>query len=34
MKLNRFIKQFNWRFLLVRILMNAIALAITAAVTP
>jgi putative membrane protein len=34
MKLNRFFKQFNWRFLLVRILMNAIALAITAAVTP
>ena len=34
MKLNRFIKQFHWRFLLVRILMNAIALAITAAVTP
>jgi putative membrane protein len=34
MGLNRFFKQFNWRFLLVRILMNAIALAITAAVTP
>ena len=34
MKIGRFIKQFNWRFLLVRILMNAIALAITAAVTP
>jgi putative membrane protein len=30
----RFLKQFNWRFLLVRILVNAIALAITAAVTP
>jgi putative membrane protein len=34
MKLNRFLKQFHWRFLLVRILVNAIALAITAAVTP
>ena len=34
MKLNRFLKQFNWRFLLVRILVNAIALAITAAVVP
>ena len=32
--MNRFLKQFNWRFLLVRILVNAIALAITAAVTP
>ena len=28
------IKQFNWRFLLVRIVVNAIALAVTAAVTP
>ena len=34
MKISRFIKQFDWRFLLVRILVNAIALAITAAVTP
>ena len=34
MKLNRFIKQFNWRFLLVRILVNAIALAITVALVP
>jgi len=34
MKISRFIKQFHWRFLLVRILVNAIALAITAAVTP
>jgi putative membrane protein len=32
--MNRFIKQFNWRFLLVRILVNAIALAVTAAVLP
>jgi putative membrane protein len=34
MRLNRFLKQFNWRFLLVRILVNAVALAITAAVVP
>ena len=34
MKINRFLKQFNWRFLLVRILVNALALAFTAAVTP
>ena len=34
MKINRFIKQFNWRFLLVRIVVNAIALAITAIVVP
>ncbi|HSR35214.1 MAG TPA: phage holin family protein, partial [Anaerolineae bacterium] len=34
MRLNRFLKQFNWRFLLVRIVVNALALAITAAVTP
>jgi putative membrane protein len=34
MRINRFLKQFNWRFLLVRILVNALALAITAAVTP
>lgn len=34
MKIGQFIKQFHWRFLLVRILVNAIALAITAAVTP
>jgi uncharacterized membrane protein YvlD (DUF360 family) len=34
MKTIRFLRQFNWRFLLVRILVNAIAVAITAAVTP
>ena len=34
MRIDRFIKQFNWRFLLVRFLVNAIAVAITAAVTP
>ena len=34
MKLDRLFKQFNWRFLLVRILVNALALAITAAITP
>ena len=34
MKLNRLLKQFNWRFLLVRIVVNAIALAITAAIVP
>lgn len=34
MRINRFLKQFNWRFLLVRILVNALALAFTAAVTP
>jgi putative membrane protein len=34
MKIGRFVKQFNWRFLLVRILVNAIALAITALVVP
>jgi putative membrane protein len=34
MKTNRFFKQFNWRFLLVRILVNAIALAVTAAIVP
>jgi putative membrane protein len=34
MKIDRFLKQFNWRFLLVRILVNALALAFTAAVTP
>jgi putative membrane protein len=34
MKINRFLKQFNWRFLLVRIVVNALALAVTAAVTP
>jgi putative membrane protein len=32
--MNRLLKQFNWRFLLVRLLVNALALAITAAVTP
>jgi len=34
MRINRFLKQFNWRFFLVRILVNAIALAITAAIVP
>ena len=34
MRIARFIKQFNWRFLLVRIVVNAIALAITAIVVP
>jgi putative membrane protein len=34
MKINRFLKQFNWRFVLVRIVVNALALAITAAVMP
>ena len=34
MKLNRLWKQFNWRFLLVRILVNAIALAVTVAIVP
>jgi len=34
MKINRFLKQFNWRFLLVRFLVNAVAVVITAAVTP
>jgi len=34
MRTNQVIKQFNWRFLLVRIVVNALALAITAAVTP
>jgi putative membrane protein len=34
MRIDRFLKQFNWRFLLVRIVVNALALAITAAVTP
>jgi putative membrane protein len=34
MKLERFINQFNWRFLLVRILVNAFALAGTAAFLP
>jgi putative membrane protein len=34
MKIRRFLSQFNWRFLLVRIAVNAIALAITAAITP
>jgi putative membrane protein len=32
--MNRILKQFNWRFLLVRILVNALALAVTAAITP
>jgi putative membrane protein len=34
MNIDRFLKQFNWRFLLVRILVNALALAVTAAITP
>ncbi|MFC2036703.1 phage holin family protein [Chloroflexota bacterium] len=34
MRFDRFLKQFNWRFLLVRIVVNALALAITAAVVP
>ena len=34
MRIDRFFKQFNWRFLLVRIVVNALALAITAAITP
>lgn len=34
MKIRRFLGQFNWRFLLVRILVNAIALVITAAIVP
>ena len=32
--MNRILRQFNWRFLLVRFLVNAISVAITAAVTP
>jgi hypothetical protein len=34
MKISKFLKQFNWRFLLVRILVNAIALAVSAAIVP
>jgi putative membrane protein len=34
MKIERYLKQFNWRFLLIRIVVNALALAITAAVIP
>ena len=34
MKKEIFSRQFNWRFLLVRILVNALALAITAAILP
>jgi putative membrane protein len=34
MNTERFLKQFNWRFLLVRIVVNAFALAGTAAFTP
>jgi putative membrane protein len=34
MKISQLIKQFNWRYLLVRILVNAIALAVTAFVVP
>jgi putative membrane protein len=32
--MRRFLQQFNWRFLLVRILVNALALAVTAAMLP
>jgi len=32
--MSRFLKQFNWRFLLVRILVNSLALAVTAAFLP
>ena len=32
--MSRFLKQFNWRFLLVRILVNSIALVVTAAIVP
>ena len=32
--MRRYLRQFNWRFLLVRVLVNAIALAVTAAVVP
>ncbi|MFN2219454.1 MAG: phage holin family protein [Anaerolineae bacterium] len=34
MKSSRFLRQFSWRFLLVRIVVNAIALAGTAAILP
>ncbi len=34
MRIRRLLKQFNWRFLLVRFLVNALAVVITAAVTP
>jgi len=34
MKKEQFFQQFNWRFLLVRILVNALTLALTAAVLP
>lgn len=34
MKINRFLKQFSWRFVLMRVLVNALALAFTAAVLP
>ncbi|MEJ2711437.1 MAG: phage holin family protein [Anaerolineales bacterium] len=34
MKKEIFPRQFNWRFLLVRILVNALALAITSAILP
>jgi putative membrane protein len=34
MKIDRFVKQLSWRFLMVRILVNAIALAVTALVVP
>jgi putative membrane protein len=34
MRIERFFKQFNWRFLLVRILVNAIALAVTVVIVP
>ena len=34
MKIDRILRQFNWRFLLVRIVVNALALALTAAIIP
>jgi len=34
MDINRYLAQFNWRFLLVRIVVNALALAFTAAILP
>ena len=34
MKINLFLRQFNWRFVLVRVVVNALALAATAAILP
>lgn len=34
MKINLFLRQFNWRFVLVRVVVNALALAVTAAILP